>query len=193
MQMRKRQNYGGLDVFRLCAALLVIAIHTSPLASVSRAADFFLTRILARVAVPFFLMVTGQFVAAGFTAPSVRATARLHKFIQKTMLLYIFCILLYLPVGIYAGHYKDMTIGSALRMVLFDGTFYHLWYFPACILAISLVHLMSRFLSLRNMTIVSAILYLIGLFGDSYYGLAQKIPALETMYDGLFRDRKSVV
>lgn len=185
--MRKRQNYGGLDVFRLCAALLVIAIHTSPLASVSGAADFFLTRILARVAVPFFLMVTGQFVAAGFTAPSVRATARLHKFIQKTMLLYIFCILLYLPVGIYAGHYKDMTIGSALRMVLFDGTFYHLWYFPACILAISLVHLMSRFLSLRNMTIVSAILYLIGLFGDSYYGLAQKIPALETMYDGLFR------
>ena len=73
------------------------------------------------------------------------------------MLLYVFCILLYLPVGIYAGHYTDMTVGTALRMVIFDGTFYHLWYFPACILGIFLVNLMSRFLSLRSMTIMSAV------------------------------------
>lgn len=185
--MNNRRNYGGLDIFRICAALLVIAIHTSPLTSVSEGADFFLTRVLARIAVPFFMMVTGQFVAAGFLNPSVRTTARLHKFLQKTMLLYVFCILLYLPVGIYAQHYADMTVSSALRMVVFDGTFYHLWYFPACILGIFLVHLMSRFLSLRSMTAVSAALYIIGLFGDSYYGLAQKIPALETVYGALFQ------
>lgn len=185
--MNNRRNYGGLDIFRICAALLVIAIHTSPLTSISEGADFFLTRILARVAVPFFLMVTGQFVAAGFLNPSVRTTARFHKFLQKTMLLYVFCILLYLPIGIYAGHYTDMTVGSALRMVIFDGTFYHLWYFPACILGIFLVHLMSFFLSLRCMTAVSAILYIIGLFGDSYYGLAEKVPALETMYGVFFQ------
>ncbi len=185
--MSNRRNYGGLDIFRICAALLVITIHTSPLASVSEGADFFLTRVLARIAVPFFLMVTGQFVAAGFLNPSVRTTARLHKFLQKTMLLYVFCILLYLPVGIYAGHYTDMTVGTALRMVIFDGTFYHLWYFPACILGIFLVNLMSRFLSLRSMTIMSAVLYIIGLFGDSYYGLAEKVPALETVYGALFQ------
>ncbi|HBA47260.1 MAG TPA: hypothetical protein DCZ91_05580, partial [Lachnospiraceae bacterium] len=185
--MNNRRNYGGLDIFRFCAALLVIAIHTSPLTSISEGADFFLTRVLARIAVPFFLMVTGQFVAAGFLNPSVRTTARLHKFLQKTMLLYVFCILLYLPVGIYAGHYTEMTVGSALRMVIFDGTFYHLWYFPACILGIFLVELMSRFLGLRGMTVVSAVLYIIGLFGDSYYGLAQKVPALETAYEALFQ------
>ena len=185
--MNNRRNYGGLDIFRVCAALLVIAIHTSPLTSISEGADFFLTRVLARIAVPFFLMVTGQFVAIGFLNPSVKATARLHKFLQKTMLLYVFCILLYLPVGIYAGHYTEMTVGSALRMVIFDGTFYHLWYFPACILGIFLVELMSRFLGLRGMTVVSAVLYIIGLFGDSYYGLAQKVPVLETAYEALFQ------
>ncbi len=58
--MSNRRNYGGLDIFRICAALLVITIHTSPLASVSEGADFFLTRVLARIAVPFFLMVTGD-------------------------------------------------------------------------------------------------------------------------------------
>lgn len=181
--MRTRQNYGGLDRFRIAAALLVIAIHTSPLASVNEGADFFLTRVLARVAVPFFFMVTGQFVVGGFLSPSAKGTARFRRYLMKTGLLYVFCILLYLPIGIYAGHYEEMNVGSALRMLVFDGTFYHLWYFPACLLGVGLVYLMSRALSLRGMTIVSALLYVIGLFGDSYYGLAQKAPALEAAYE----------
>lgn len=49
---------GGLDRYRLIAAFLVIAIHTSPLLSVNENADFFLTRIFARMAVPLFLMIT---------------------------------------------------------------------------------------------------------------------------------------
>ena len=66
--MHSRHNYGGLDRFRIAAALLVVAIHTSPLASLSEGADFFLTRVLARVAVPFFFMVTGQFVLHCFVS-----------------------------------------------------------------------------------------------------------------------------
>lgn len=181
--MRTQKNYGGLDRFRIIAALLVVAIHTSPLAALSEGADFFLTRILARIAVPFFFMVTGQFVAAGLLTRSVKSTARFHKFLLKTGLLYLFCILLYLPIGIYAEHYQDITFGSALRMLIFDGTFYHLWYFPACILGIGLVRLMSLFLDLKGMTAVSALLYVIGLLGDSYYGLVQKVPMLEGIYD----------
>ena len=45
---------GGLDWFRLPAALLVVANHTSPLLAFSPEADHVLTQILARVAVPFF-------------------------------------------------------------------------------------------------------------------------------------------
>ena len=52
---------GGLDRYRLIAAFLVIAIHTSPLLSVNENADFFLTRIFARMAVPLFLMITGRY------------------------------------------------------------------------------------------------------------------------------------
>ena len=184
--MRNKPNYGGLDRFRILAALLVVAIHTSPLTSISEEADFFLTRILARIAVPFFFMVTGQFVAAGLLKPSGKP-GRYLKFLRKTALLYAFCILLYLPIGIYAGHYEELTFFTALRMVVFDGTFYHLWYFPACILGIVVVRLMSRFLSLQGMTIVSAVLYVIGLFGDSYFGLAQKVPALNAVYEFLFQ------
>ena len=41
----KRQNYGGLDRFRIIAAFMVAAIHTSPLLSYSADADFLLTRV----------------------------------------------------------------------------------------------------------------------------------------------------
>ena len=50
-------RYGGLDAFKVIAALLVVAIHTSPLTTYSPDGDFLLTRSLARVAVPFFFMV----------------------------------------------------------------------------------------------------------------------------------------
>ena len=56
--MHTKDNYRWLDRFRLIAALLVIAIHTSPLGSVSPEGDFYLTRVFARIAVPFFFMVT---------------------------------------------------------------------------------------------------------------------------------------
>ena len=185
--MHSKQNYGGLDSFRIIAALLVVAIHTSPLAAINEGADFFLTRVLARIAVPFFFMVTGQFVITGLLNPSVKSIAKYHKYLLKTALLYLFCILIYLPIGIYAGHYKELTFPSALRMLLFDGTFYHLWYFPACILGVLLVRLMSRFLSLGGMTVFSAVLYIIGLFGDSYFGLIQDVPALNAVYEFGFR------
>ena len=53
-------KFPALDGFRLAAAVLVVTIHTSPLASVSPPGDFWLTRVLARLAVPFFLMVSGR-------------------------------------------------------------------------------------------------------------------------------------
>lgn len=45
--MNDRTAYTGIDEFRLAAALLVITIHTSPLASCSETGDFFLTRVIA--------------------------------------------------------------------------------------------------------------------------------------------------
>ena len=194
--MYTKDNYGWLDRFRLIAALLVIAIHTSPLGSFSPEGDFFLTRVLARIAVPFFFMVTGQFVAAGFINEEIvpgkkglRSCASCKmpwRYLRKILFYYGISIVLYLPAGIYAGHYQDMTLVSVLRMLLFDGTFYHLWYFPACLLGILVLYLMSRFLNLRDILVLSGLLYVIGLSGDSYFGLVQKVPALEALYEFFF-------
>ncbi len=165
-----------LDLFRLAAVLLVVMNHTSPLADVSAMADFWLTRVLARVAVPFFLMITGYFLSRNHWAGVGRQ-------LKKLCLLYGVCILLYLPVNLYAGSFTGPA--DVLRKLLVDGTFYHLWYFPATILGIVIARWLSR-LGLRVALPVAALLYLIGLGGDSYYGLVSRIPLLRTLYDGIF-------
>lgn len=185
--MRDQQHYPGLDAFRLIAAILVIANHTSPLASFHPDIDFFLTRILARVAVPFFFMVSGHFILTDLMQNRPAASRRVLCYLKKLCLLYAAAILLYFPVGIYAGHYEELTFSGALKMLFFDGTFYHLWYFPACILGILLIYGLSRFMPLPAMTAATGGLYLFGLFGDSYFGLIQDLPVLSTLYSFVFR------
>lgn len=82
---RSRIKSGGLDAFRIIAAVMIITIHTSPLESFNQNADFFLTRVLSRVAVPFFFMVTGQFVVSEIIRKS-SSSAVLAKYIKKQLL-----------------------------------------------------------------------------------------------------------
>lgn len=166
----------ALDLFRLAAVVLVVMIHTSPLSDVSATADFWLTRVLARIAVPFFLMTTGYFLARS-------DWKRIGHQIKKLCLLYAISILLYLPINLYAGAIHGPV--DLLKKLLIDGTFYHLWYFPATILGIVIAGRLSRY-GLRIALPVAALLYLIGLGGDSYYGLVSQVPMLDGVYNGIF-------
>ena len=185
--METKKSYGGLDVFKMIAAFLVVAIHTSPLVSFSAEADFFLTRELARLAVPFFFMVTGHFVLSGCLSGQNKDFGTVRRYLWKTSVLYGIAIVLYIPIGIYAGHYEELTPFEVLQMLLFDGTFYHLWYFPALIIGILLVSFMGRFCSSLVCTVISGVLYLIGLFGDSYWGLIADVPGLSAAYGAGFQ------
>lgn len=184
--MTEDKQYDGLDYFKITAAFLVIAIHTSPFASFSEGADFIFTRVIARTAVPFFFMVTGYFLLPQYLfGRSMDQRPLLHS-IKKHMLLYAAAILLYLPVGLYAGHFEEMSAGGFLRMLLVDGTFYHLWYLPAALLGMVIVWFMGTRLPFGALTGISVVLYAVGLFGDSYYGLTMRIPFLKEIYDVIF-------
>lgn len=170
-----KRPFPALDRFRLLAAVLVVAIHTSPLTTYAALGDFYLTRVLGRVAVPFFLMVSGYFLAQ-------KNWRHAWAFWKKTALLYGVCILLYLPLNAYAGQVD----GDFFRRLVTDGTFYHLWYLPGLLLGIPIARSLHR-LGLRIALPLAGLLYLVGLGGDSYYGLAAQIPTLETGYGMIFQ------
>lgn len=185
----KKEKLGGLDYFRLAAAFLVVAIHTSPLASFQGEADFILTRIAARVAVPFFLMVTGYFLMPRYLFGKSGEVRPLIGYVKKVLLLYAAAILMYLPVNLYAGQFRGAGIPELLRMVVFDGTFYHLWYLPAAVTGVLTVWLLSRVCRLPAPAVggTALLLYGVGLFGDSYYGWMEKTACIREKYDGMFR------
>ncbi|MCI8565320.1 MAG: alanine racemase [Lachnospiraceae bacterium] len=171
---------GALDWFRIIAAFLVAAIHISPLEDFSFWGDLMLTRIVGRVAVPFFFMVTGYFVLAQ------GRWERVQESLAKNLRWYLAAIVMYLPVNWYAGKLAGLTFGTALRELLIGGTFYHLWYLPGVITGLLISWGLWRWLGSKKALFAAATLYLVGVLGDSYYGLAAQIPALESLYAGLF-------
>lgn len=174
MESGKAARIKSWDAFKWLAAFLVVAIHTSPLESIWPYGDFLLTRIAARLAVPFFFMLTGYF------------TVQVKKTEKKLFLLYLGVTCLYLPVQIYkymGG--ETFTAGRILKDIFFDGTFYHLWYLPACMLGLALMTLLLK-CGKENAVAISILLYVIGLLGDSYFGLVRLSPILSKVYDGMF-------
>ena len=182
--MRSRE-YAGVDWFRLPAALLVIAIHTAPLAGISPGLDAAVTYGLGRMAVPFFFMTTGYFLIGPCLLDKKGSRERYGRFEIKMLILYGASSVLYLPVAWYAGNLPENP-GELARMVLFDGTFYHLWYFPALLLGGRFARGLGRLGKEKALALAGG-LYLAGLLGDSYYGLTAQIPLLKAGYEVLFQ------
>ncbi|MCX4327016.1 MAG: serine racemase VanT catalytic subunit [Lachnospiraceae bacterium] len=181
--MRRNKSYTGIDFARFVFALLIIAIHTSPLASFNETGDFILARVIARTGVPFFFMVSGFFLVTEYTC----GNGRLISFIKKTAVIYIVAILIYIPVNIYNGYFSmDNFLPSIIKDIIFDGTLYHLWYLPASITGAAIAWYLVKEQGFKKALIIAAILYITGLFGDSYYGISEKIPVLKNFYSQLF-------
>lgn len=184
MKREENKSYTGIDIFRLVAALLIITIHTSPLLSYNETADFILTRIIARVAVPFFFMASGFFLMPGYTFHA----ERLKRFLRKTMVVYMFATLVYIPVNIYSGYFhKENLLPEMIKDIIFDGTFYHLWYLPASMLGAAIAWYFVKKSGYSGALIITGILYIIGLFGDSYYGIAEKSAFMKGFYQLVFQ------
>ena len=182
--MTKNESYSGIDYFRFIAALLIVAIHTSPLSSFSETGNFIFTRIVSRVAVPFFFMTSGFFLISRYTCNA----EKLEAFIKKTTLIYGVAILLYIPINVYNGYFKmDNLLPNIIKDIVFDGTLYHLWYLPASIIGAAIAWYLVKKLNYPKALMVASVLYLIGLFGDSYYEITEKISCLNSLYTYIFQ------
>lgn len=178
------KKFAGIDYFRQAAAFMVIAIHISPLSGWNKGIDYLITYCIGRIAVPFFFMTTGYFVLAPYVFSNFKNKYTIHKYLVKNIRLYLIVTVLYIPISIYSKN-MPKTIIEVIKQLFFDGTFYHLWYFPAAIIGcIILVYLIKK--SMQSTIYFSLIAYIIGLFGDSYYGLIENVPLIRLLYTGIF-------
>jgi serine/alanine racemase len=135
---------------------MVFIIHIPPfqgeVSGLARYVNFGLQHYLCRLAVPFY------FVSSGF-------------FLFKKMPLYDlnteeikrYCFKLFRLIGTW-------------YVLLFCGGTYHLWYLGATVVAVILLSFCSHFrIKYKYICLLACILYVIGMLGDSYYGLIAPI------------------
>ena len=181
--MEENKAYTGIDYFRLIASFLIIANHTSPLTTYSEEADFILTRIIARTAVPFFIMTSGFFLITRYNCNTHKLTA----FLKRMGCLYAAAIILFLPLNVYNGYFSmEYLLPNMIKDMVFDGTLYHLWYFPAAMTGGAIAWFLVRKLGFRRAFIITIFLYLAGMFGDSYYGISSQLYPVRRFYEYLF-------
>lgn len=171
------KNYPMVDIFKFIAALMVMVIHFRPFSDVNPTLDFTSAQIVSRMAVPFFLICAGYFLAQ----KDMRKTA------LKLLKLYGIWSLIYLPIVLIGATYNQTGWGTdfllIVRDIFFQGTTLHLWYLPAVVFAIFLIAWLRKFMDLKKILILSLILYGIGLFTDGYYGVLSQLPWMKVIAD----------
>lgn len=184
-----KKTYYALDIAKFISAFLVICIHTGPLLDINETGNFILVQIIARIAVPLFFIISGFLFFAKLDDKrewnDYRNIAALKHYVLRLGKIYLLWSLLYLPFNyllVRGDGFHTMTLIRYLRDFCFTGSYYHLWFLPALMVAVCAVYFLRRFVSLRTTLVISGILYLIGMMGNVYPQLVEEIPYVQTAY-----------
>ena len=164
--------YPGVDLVKFIAALLVVAIHISPVASYGKEIDFFLRNYFARIAVPYFFVASGFFLF-GKISFSAFDKQVVFSYIKRIFRMYVIWTAIYTPwilknkifaskQGIFAA------TADFIREFIFVG-FWQFWYLNALIVATLIIAVCLQFkVSLKNIIVLAGMLYVVGLIPETY-------------------------
>lgn len=179
-------DYYAVDLAKFICAVMVVALHVAPFGSNgSRICVFFnfvIQQWFARIAVPFFFTASGFFLyrKSKDDVFSIEAT---KKYVLKLLKLYIIWTLIYFPFRIENIVYNRSGVAAGvlvyIRDIIFDGSYIHLWYFPATIFAVILISfLMSKKVGIKTILIVAVFFYALGLSAQSWFGIIAPLRTL---------------
>lgn len=150
-------NYNGIDLIKFICSILVFVIHIPPLQNETfDLANYFnygLQHYLCRIAVPFYFVVSGFFLFRKMDVYNLKPDV-----IKK----YCFNVLKIMCIWLVLLNTADIT--------------HHLWYLGSSVVAIALVSIcFYKQLKISWICVLSCVLYIAGLFGDSYYGIIEPV------------------
>lgn len=180
MKLSEKTEWQAIDFFKFISALFVIAIHFVPLAEVDNV-GFWIKNVLCRLAVPFFFLAAGFFIAK-----KIKNISMVLKYIKHLFLLYVIYTIIYLPQVKNEGR-LECGWKRYIQEVLLVGSYTHLWFFVALILAVILLYLVLNILKLNDKAIfvLACFLYCVGVMGNVYLSLIPK-NLVFTNYIGLY-------
>ncbi len=175
----RNQTFDGL---RLVAALGIVAAHVDALA-VTAGGTFVGKFLLPRISLMYFFGLTGYFSQKNFLAGGEQTGKR----VLRALRIYVAWSAIYAFLSFVANVLgKKMGPGEFLTTFagnfLFQGSYYHLWYYPGLIYAL-LVCLAARKIwgkrAISFLLGLSVVLYLIGALATGYAPLGRQIPIID--------------
>lgn len=177
---QETKNFNSFDIAKFVCSILVVIIHTAPFGehettNVFSYVGFFVQQGLCRLAVPLFFIFSGFFLYRK-TPLNKFSYEPTKKYIIHILKLYLLWSLIYLPLQLLDILHNTKGIlygiGSYIKKFIFVGSYSHLWYLNALLCSVSIVSfLLHKKFSPKKILCISLILYVLGLFGDTYYGL----------------------
>lgn len=132
--------------------------------------DMTFNNVIARICVPYFLFITGYFI-------SNKENGYIKKYIWVLIKLYLIWWFIYLPLGyLYLYIHPEVLNGISISFIealiislVYVGSFYHLWYFPAVIIGLLIVDKVKDF-NYKWVMLIAILLLILGAT-ETYYGL----------------------
>lgn len=178
--MEKRINYSGLDVLKCIMALLVCLRHME-------LGNKYFTAVTC-CAVPTFFIISGFLY--GIKNPQNTANY-CYRYISRLFILFVCWSLIYMPLNIRTyirgGHSLLEMLIDYLQNFIFAGSYWHLWYLPALMLSLIILHLLLKKFHIGQVLGISIVLYVVGVMGDSYCGIIDKYSSVLTKGYEIYR------
>lgn len=178
-----RQGYDSVDLFKLIGSFLVVSIHTNIFLSVSSDFNWYFVNMFSRIAVYFFFVASSYFFFRGIVFENGKIkrckenTNKLKKYFIRMILLYIIWSFIYMLSDIPMWYEQNCLtfknfIGFGISCFT-NTSHYHLWFLVSLVYAIPILYFVLRFVRLKIVIALSAMLYIIGLlYGElSFLGL----------------------
>ncbi|KXT84085.1 hypothetical protein STRDD11_01131 [Streptococcus sp. DD11] len=173
-------NYAMLSIFQYLASISVILVHCQRLFA-NDLLHFTQKSMFGRMAVPFFL-ISSAYLLRAYLAKK----GSLKSYIQRILRHYLLWSALYTPYALLYfwslpidKYYAPLALAAGF---LYIGLCYQLWYIPAFLLGLLLVHFFYKKWGPKKTGIFLLLLYLIGSV-ETYYGYFAG-SWLTQLYDG---------
>lgn len=141
--------------------------------------NYFFSNFLARIASPFFFICSGFFAFRKINIESFKLKD-ITSYLIRLIILYVTWSLIYFPFTIKEmldkGYNVIQIVLECINCFFVKGSYFHLWFFPALIYSIVFISLCIKIkLPKKIIILIGIILYLLGLFNQSYYGFIEPL------------------
>lgn len=166
MEYEKNKYCGMIDVLRLIFAIGVASIHTMAFASIDENLRIATSMGICRIAVPFFFIVSGYFLYNRITLKKEPKST-----LKRLLILYASWVIIeFITLFPTILNYLNSPLFIIKRLLL-AGVTGSLWYISSLIIAIILISKLLKKDRIITLLIIGLALYLLGITGDTYYGL----------------------